>query len=127
MDDAIGSEHRGDVNGMGQKFDMGADTLGTLRTQTSGSNDELGGLIQQLVQAATPLEGNFNGAGKAAFDRFKMRGDEITGELNRSLSAILGGIGGRVTSVGVGEQDMASMARSAEGAAKFDAARFGGR
>jgi uncharacterized protein YukE len=118
-------ETTGDVNVMGQKFDMGADTLGTLRTKTSGSSDELGSLIQQLVQAATPLEGSFNGAGKAAFDRFKARGDEITGELNRSLGAILGGIGGMDTSFREGEQDMASNATSAEGAANFDAARFG--
>lgn len=110
---------------MGQKFDMGADTLGTLRTRTSGNNDDLGSLIQQLVQAAAPLEGNFNGAGKAAFDRFKMRGDEITGELNRALSAILGGIGGMDTSFREGEQDMASNSTSSEGAANFDAARFG--
>jgi uncharacterized protein YukE len=107
------------------KFDMGADTLGTLRTRTSGSNDELGGLIQQLISAATPLEGSFNGAGKAAFDRFKFRGDEITAELNRSLTAILGGIGGMDTSFREGEQDMASNATSTEGAANFDAARFG--
>ncbi len=58
---------------MGQKFDMGAETLGTLRTKTSGSNDELGGLIKQLVQAAAPLEGNFNGAGMAAFDTAEVK------------------------------------------------------
>lgn len=110
---------------MGQKFDMGAETLGSLRTKTSGSNDELGNLIKQLVQAAAPLEGNFNGAGKAAFDRFKMRADEITSDLNRSLSAILGGIGGMDTSFREGEQDMATNASSTEGAANFDAARFG--
>lgn len=107
------------------KFDMGAETLGTLRTKTGGSNEELGSLIQQLIQAAAPLEGNFNGAGKAAFDRFKVRGDEITSDLNRALSAILGGIGGMDTSFREGEQDMASNAGSSEGAANFDAARFG--
>jgi uncharacterized protein YukE len=107
------------------KFDMGSETLGTLQTKTGGSNQELGSLIQQLIQAAAPLEGNFNGAGKAAFDRFKVRGDEITSDLNRALSAILGGIGGMDSSFREGEQDMAANAGSTEGAANFDAARFG--
>jgi uncharacterized protein YukE len=107
------------------KFDMGAETLGTLGNKTGGSHQELGSLIQQLIQAAAPLEGNFNGAGKAAFDRFKVRGDEITADLNQALAAILGGIGGMDTSFREGEQDMASNATSGEGAANFDAARFG--
>jgi hypothetical protein len=41
------------------------------------------------------------------------------------LSAILGGIGGMDTSFREGEQDMATNASSTEGAANFDAARFG--
>jgi uncharacterized protein YukE len=109
---------------MGQKFDMGAETLSTLRTRTSGSNDDLGSLVRQLIQAAAPLEGSFNGAGKAKFDEFKARGDEITGDLNRALSAILGGIGGMDMSFREGEQDMATNATGAQGAANFDAARF---
>lgn len=60
------------------KFDMGAQTLSTLRSQSQGSGSELGALIHQLVQAAQPLESKFNGSGKAAFDSFKSRADEIT-------------------------------------------------
>ena len=64
------------------KFDMGKTTLTTLAQQTSGSSDDLGVLIRQLLAAAEPLEGKFNGSGKAAFDPFKAHADEITGELN---------------------------------------------
>ena len=109
---------------MGQKFDMGAETLSTLQTRTSGANDDLGSVVKQLIQAAMPLEGNFNGAGKAQFDRFKVRGDEVAGDLNRALAAILGGIGGMDTAFREGEQEMAANATGAEGAANFDAARF---
>ena len=63
------------------KFDMGASTLSTLSKQTQGSSDDLGALIRQLIAAAEPLEGRFNGAGRAAFDSFKARADEITAEL----------------------------------------------
>jgi uncharacterized protein YukE len=111
---------------VGQKFDMGSDTLSTLQTKTSGSSDQLGATIRQLIAAATPLENRFNGAGKAAFDRFKLRADDITAELNRSLSSILGGIGQMDTSFREGEQDMTSNAATTEGAANFEAARFGG-
>ena len=44
------------------KFDMGASTLSTLTKQTSGSNDDLGGLVKELVAAAEPLEGSSTGA-----------------------------------------------------------------
>lgn len=110
---------------MGQKFDMGGETLGQLRVKTGGSSDQLGATIKQLLQAAAPLEGSFNGAGKAAFDRFKYRADEITANLNQALASILGGIGGMDTSFRQGEQDMASNASSTEGAANFESARFG--
>lgn len=107
------------------KFDMGQETLSALNKQTSGSSDELGQLIRQLVDAAAPLEGKFNGAGRAAFDGFKARSDEITAELNGSLGAILGGQSGMDTAFGQGDTEMADNARSTEGSANFSAARFG--
>ena len=51
------------------KFDMGSQTLSALARQTQGASDDLGSLIQQLIVATEPLQGNFNGAGRAAFDR----------------------------------------------------------
>ena len=107
------------------KFDMGASTLSTLTKQTSGSNDDLGGLVKGLVAAAEPLEGKFNGSARAAFDGFKERTDDIAAELNGALSAILGGVIGMDTAFVQGEQDMVDSTRSAQSSANFDAARFG--
>ena len=76
------------------KFAMGADTLGVLTKSTSGSSDDLQVLVRQLFEAAEPLEGRFQGAGRAAFDRFKSRTDVISAELKASLDGVLGGIGG---------------------------------
>jgi uncharacterized protein YukE len=109
------------------KFDMGASALSSLTKQTQGSSDDLGSLIRQLIAAAEPLEGKFNGAGRAAFNSFKARADEITGALNSSLGAILGGQSGMDTSFQQGDTEMADNATSAQGSANFDAARFGAR
>jgi hypothetical protein len=84
-------------------------------------------LIRQLVVAAAPLEGKFNGAGRAAFDSFKSRTDEITAELNMSLGAIIRGQSGMDTSFVTGDIEMSDNARSAEGSASFDSARFAGQ
>lgn len=108
------------------KFDMGTPTLGNLARQTQGASDDLGGLIRQLIVAAEPLQGNFNGAGRQAFDGFKANADVITAELNASLSAILGGQSGMDTAFGQGDSEMADNASSAQGSANFDSARFSG-
>jgi uncharacterized protein YukE len=107
------------------KFDMGAQTLSTLTQQTQGATEDLGTLIKQLIAAAEPLEGNFNGAGRAAFDSFKANADGITADLNSALGAILGGQSGMNQSFGQGDTEMADNATSAQGSANFDAARFG--
>jgi uncharacterized protein YukE len=109
------------------RFDVGSQTLSTLTRQTQGASGDLGALIKQLIAAAEPLEGKFNGAGKAAFDSFKARSDEITADLNSSLSAILGGVHGMDTAFIQGETEMADNSRSGLGAANFDAARFSTR
>lgn len=108
------------------KFDMGSQTLGTLTKQTRGASDDLGLLIRQLIAAAEPLEGNFNGAGRAKFDSFKTHADSITAELNSALGAILGGQSGMDSAFGTGDTEMADNATSSEGSANFDAARFSG-
>lgn len=109
------------------KFDMGAETLTTLQRSSQGSSDDLGTLLKQLVAAVAPLEGTFNGSGRAAFDSFKSRTDQITADLNSSLGAIMTGQSGMDTSFGTGDVEMADNARSAEGSANFDGARFGAR
>lgn len=109
------------------KFDMGNQTIATLIKQSRGSSDELGALIRMLVDAAQPLEGKFNGQGKAAFDAFKANSDEITASLNSALAGILGGQSGMERSFGSGDQESADNARQAMSSANFDAARFSGR
>ncbi|MGP4109555.1 hypothetical protein ACTWP5_01385 [Streptomyces sp. 4N509B] len=109
------------------KFDMGTQTLQSLSRQSQGSSTDLGTLIQQLVSAAEPLEGRFNGQGKAAFDAFKARSDEIAHALNSALSAILGGQTGMEQAFGAGDQESTDNATQAMGSANFDAARFTAR
>lgn len=107
------------------KFDMGSSTLSQLNQQTAGSNDELGSLVHQLVDAAAPLQGKFNGSGRQAFDSFKARADSIAGELNQSLSMIATGQSEMNTATQTGDQETADNANRSQGAANFDAARFG--
>ncbi|MDH6623406.1 hypothetical protein M2271_001193 [Streptomyces sp. LBL] len=106
------------------KFDMGAQTLSQLQRDSRGSSDDLGSLIRQLVQAATPLEGKFNGSGRAMFDQFKGRADRITSDLNSSLAAILGGQSGMDSAFSSGDQEQGDNAKQQMGAANFDGARF---
>jgi len=109
------------------KFDMGSSTLSTLSSQSQASSGDLGQLIQQLIAAAAPLEGKFNGAGRAAFDAFKQHSDQITADLNGALAAIIGGQSGMDTAFGQGDQEMADNARTSQAGANFDAARFSAR
>lgn len=76
------------------KFDMEATTLSTLTKKTSSSSDDLGSLVRQLAVAADPLEGFFDGEGRASFDDFKTRTDEIAVEIDAALSSVLMGIAG---------------------------------
>ncbi|MFE4870081.1 hypothetical protein [Streptomyces sp. NPDC056682] len=109
------------------KFDMGSTTLSDLGKNTDGSSTDLGALIRQLIAAADPLEGKFNGAGKSAFDTFKAHADEITGDLNGSLQDILGGQSGMDSAFGSGDHEQESNAHQNMSSANFDAARFGAR
>ncbi|MDQ1075309.1 MULTISPECIES: hypothetical protein [Microbacterium] len=109
------------------KFAMGSSTLGVLSKATSGSSDELSLLVRQLFEAAEPLEGQFQGAGRAAFDRFKSRTDEISAELKLSLDGVLTGITGMDRSFQEGEAAMVDETTSLESGSSFDAARFGAR
>ncbi|SKA10377.1 hypothetical protein SAMN02745673_02466 [Marinactinospora thermotolerans DSM 45154] len=106
------------------RWDYGDQTLTTLARNTSGSSDELGSLINQLIQAAEPLAGKFNGAGKAAFDSFKARSEQITADLNAGLGSINEGQRGMESAFSTGNQTMADEAQRNMSAANFDAAKF---
>lgn len=113
--------------GVAVKFAMGGEVLGTLTTRTSSAGDELGALVRQLGEAAEPLQGKFNGAGRTAFDNFKVRTDEIAIELNRALNSVLEGIAGMDRSFTEADSQMSDEIRSSEGASSFEAARFGSK
>lgn len=111
---------------MAGRWDVGQTTLPTLMQRTQGSVDELRTLIQQLIVAAEPLSGKFDGAGKAAFDAFKANSDQITADLGRGLGSVHTGQAGMSRSFTTGDTTMAEDTRSTMGAANFDAARFRG-
>ena len=102
------------------KFAMGSDVLSTLTKKTSSSNEDLGALVRQLAAAAEPLQGKFNGAGRAAFDKFKGETDRIAVDLNGALSSVLQGIGGMDRSFGEGDLQMADETQAAQGGSAFD-------
>lgn len=106
------------------KFAMGAETLSQLTKQTQGKSDDMGALVKELAQSAEVLNGKFNGAGRAAFDRFKQNSDQIANELNAALNAVLTGISGMDRSYTEGDSDMAQATQSTMGSVSFDAARF---
>ncbi|WP_159941637.1 MULTISPECIES: hypothetical protein [unclassified Nocardiopsis] len=106
------------------RWEIGSNTLNTLSQNTATVGDELTNLIQQLVQAAEPLSGKFDGAGKAAFDSFKMRADGIAADLRAGLGSIQEGQSGMNAAFTTGAQTMADDANQKMGAANFDAAKF---
>jgi uncharacterized protein YukE len=103
-----------------------AETLTVLTKQTSSANEDLGSLVKQLFAAAEPIQGKFNGAGRAAFDKFKGETDLSANELNSALAAVLGGIQGQNTAFVTGEQQMVDETTAAQGSANFESARFSG-
>lgn len=109
------------------KFDMAVETLQNLTKSTGGSQEELTTLVRQLVDAVTPLEGKFNGAGRASFDAFKSRADEIANDLNSALAAVNAGQAEMDRSTQTGDQETADNSSKAEGSANFDGARFSAR
>lgn len=107
------------------KFKMGAEVLSQLTRKTSTAGEDLGSLVRELAQAGEPLEGKFNGAGRAAFDQFKANSEEIAVELNQALGGVLQGISGMDRSFLEGDTEMGDEIRQTQSSVSFDAARFG--
>jgi uncharacterized protein YukE len=105
-------------------FDMGAQTLAQLTTATSSASDDLGANVHKVYDAAAPLEGNFNGEGRAAFDRFKADVDDIATELNAALASVLAGIDGMNTAYVGTEQNQAQDNSTLHGNSHFELARW---
>lgn len=104
------------------KFSMEADVLSVLGKKTATESDDLGQLVRDLIAAAEPLEGQFNGPARASFNNFKLRTDEVATSLNNALVGITGSIAGQhETFVNVAEEG-AALHSAAAGGAAFDAA-----
>lgn len=106
------------------KFDMGSSTLTMLARDTGGSHDDLGQLVRALVDAVQPLEGKFNGQGRAAFDAFKQNADQVSADLNGALAAILHGQQGMDGAFHAGDAQAQDNATRSQSQANFSAASF---
>lgn len=104
------------------KFSMEADVLSVLGKKTASESDDLGQQVRNLIAAAEPLEGTFNGTAKAAFNTFKQRTDDIAASLNNALVGITGSIAGQNQAFVTAADEGADAHTSAEGAASFEAA-----
>jgi uncharacterized protein YukE len=105
---------------------MGSGVLTQLSRNTAASGTELRDLIGQLIRAADPLTNRFNGAGKAAFDRFKANADQISADLGQGLGSINRGQVGMNRAYTSGDTTMGEDAQRNMSSANFDAARFRG-
>lgn len=112
------------------KFAMEADALQVLGRKTSTESDDLAQLVRNLVEAAEPLEGTFNGTAKGAFNSFKERTDEVAATLSNALVGITQSISGQNLAFVTAADEGADTHHSAEGAADFagaDTSKFAPR
>lgn len=101
------------------KFSMEDQTLITLGQRSQTESDDLGTLVRQLVDAAEPLEGVFNGPARATFNNFKARTDEISTMLNNALAGIVGAIEGQNNAFVTAAEDGAAAHSSAQSGSDF--------
>lgn len=112
------------------KFAMEADALQVLGRKTSAESDDLAQLVRNLVEAAEPLEGTFNGTAKASFNSFKARTDEVAAVLSNALVGITESIAGQNLAFVTAADEGAEAHHAAEGAANFagaDTSKFAPR
>lgn len=101
------------------KFAMETQTLVQLGQRTEVESDDLGSLVRQLLEAAQPLEHEFNGTARQAFDTFKSRTDDIAAGLNNALAGIVGSIAGQNLSFVAAAQEGEAGHQATEGAQDF--------
>ena len=106
------------------RWSFNEETMPVLQKNTSSSGEELEGLIKDLISAAEPLEGKFDGEGKAAFASFKANSEMIAADLKSGLGRINEGQQEMDTAFRTGDETMADDANSDMGKANFDAAKF---
>ncbi len=101
------------------KFSMEEQTLIRLGQRTQNESDDLGTLVRNLVEAAEPLEGVFNGPARARFNEFKSKTDQIATSLNNALVGIVGAVAGQNLAFVTAAEDGATAHSSAEGSSDF--------
>ncbi|KJL47710.1 hypothetical protein RS84_02509 [Microbacterium hydrocarbonoxydans] len=101
------------------KFAMEEQTLVRLGQRSQSESEDLTALVRELIDAAEPLEGVFNGAAKARFNDFKANTDQITNALNNALSGIVTSISGQNLAFVTAAEDGAAAHNAAQGAADF--------
>lgn len=101
------------------KFSMEGETLVRLGQRTQSESEDLGTLVRQLVEAAEPLDGVFNGPARAKFNDFKASTDQIATSLNNALAGIVGSISGQNLAFVTAAEDGAAAHSSAQGSADF--------
>lgn len=113
------------------KFSMEEQTLVRLGQRTQTESEDLATLVRQLVEAAAPLEGVFNGVARARFNEFKAQTDQISASLNNALSGIVGSISGQSAAFVMAAEEGAGAHAAAMGSADFSGevilARISGR
>lgn len=111
--------------GSGQGWDRGAETLVTLGKQTGNHGDELIAIIKQLVVAAEPLSGKFEGPGREAFNRLKELAHGHSRSAMLGLSRVNEGQLGMEKAFAGGDHEMADEAhRNLAAVSGFDAQKF---
>lgn len=106
------------------KFAMGATTLGTLTTKTSSSHDDLTAHVKAFLDAADDIKNSFHGAGREAFDKFKLQVDGDHLDLNAALASVLRGVQGQDRAFKQGDQQMAESMGQMQAKAAFLPTRF---
>lgn len=104
---------------MAGRFSMTQTALVDLGKRTATESDDLGTLVRQLVDAAEPLESTFNGPAKSSFNSFKGKTDQIAGQLNGALAAIVGSISGQNQAFVTGAEDGAAVHHASEGSSDW--------
>ncbi len=105
-------------------FKMTDDALPRLSQQTSGSHQDIGVLIRQLIAAVTPLEGRFEGDGAVQFRNFKLNADQITIDLQNAFGSVNEGQAGMHQAYVTGSEEMVTNARATESGADYVTASF---
>ncbi len=101
------------------KFSMEDQTLVKLGQRSQTESEDLATLVRQLVEAAEPLEGVFNGPARAKFNEFKAKTDDISTSLNNALAGIVGAISGQNLAFVTAAEDGAGAHQSAQGSTDF--------